>query len=355
MRNRPLGRTGLFVSEFCLGSMSFGSGPGIWGKMAGLDAAASERLIGHALDAGINFIDTADVYSGGDSERIVGAALKNLGVRREDVVIASKFSGETGAGPNARGASRSHILNAVRHSLDRLGTSHIDLYQIHGFDPATPIEETLRALEHLVRQGLVRYLGVSNWAAWQIAKALGISARLGWTRFDVAQVYYSLAGRDAERELLPMAASEGLGLLVWSPLAGGLLTGRYAPDERIPEKGQRRSFDFPPVHAPRAHACVDAMRAIAQAHEVSVSQVALAWLLHRPQVTSVILGVSRREQLEQNLAAAPISLSTAELARLDEVSRLPTEYPGWMLARQGASRARQLADAQPAGIASREP
>ncbi|MGZ9006448.1 MAG: aldo/keto reductase, partial [Burkholderiales bacterium] len=220
MRNLPLGRTGLFVSELCLGTMTFGGGEGMWGKIGSLQQDEADRLLGIALDAGINFIDTADVYARGLSEQITGQALKNLNVPRENVIVATKVFGETSAGPNARGASRSHILDGVKASLKRLQLDHIDLYQIHGFDPATPIDETLRALDQLVRHGHVRHIGVSNWAAWQIVKALGISERLNLARIESLQAYYTVAGRDLERELIPMLRSENVGLMVWSPLAG---------------------------------------------------------------------------------------------------------------------------------------
>jgi aryl-alcohol dehydrogenase-like predicted oxidoreductase len=342
MRHHSLGRTGLFVSELCLGTMTFGGGGGIWGQIGALQQSEAEQLIGSALDAGINFIDTADVYSAGLSEQITGQALKNLKVPRENVIVATKVLGETGPGPNARGASRGHILDGVKASLKRLQLEHIDLYQIHGFDPATPIEETVRALDQLVRHGLVRYVGVSNWAAWQIAKALGISERLGLSRFESLQAYYTIAGRDLERELAPMLASEGVGLMVWSPLAGGLLSGKYGRDQTGEAGSRRTSFDFPPVNRERAYDCIDAMRPIAQVHGVSVAQVALAWLLHQKHVTSVIIGAKRPEQLADNIAAAGLRLSADELAKLGEVSRLPDEYPGWMFERQGEVRRRQI-------------
>ncbi len=227
MRFKPLGRTGLFVSELCLGTMTFGGSVGLWAQIGTLAQADAERLIGQALDAGINFIDTADIYAGGVSEQITGQALKNLKVPRERVVVATKVSGEMGPGPNDRGNSHSHIVDGLEASLKRLQLDHVDLYQIHGFDPATPIEQTVRALDRLVQQGRVRYVGVSNWAAWQIVKALGIAERLGLARFESLQAYYTVAGRDLERELVPMLASEGLGLMVWSPLAGGLLSGKF--------------------------------------------------------------------------------------------------------------------------------
>jgi len=344
MRHHPLGRTGLFVSELCLGTMTFGGGEGIWSQIGDVQQADAERLVGAALDAGINFIDTADVYSGGLSEQITGQALKNLKVPRESVIVATKAFSETGTGPNARGASRGHVMDAVKASLKRLQLDHIDLYQIHGFDPATPIEETVRALDQLVRQGHVRYVGVSNWAAWQIAKALGIAERWGLSRFESLQAYYTIAGRDLERELVPMLRSEGVGLMVWSPLAGGLLSGKYGRDRQGEQGSRRTSFDFPPVNKDRAYDCIDAMRPIAEAHGVSVAQIALAWLLHQPQVTSVIVGAKRPEQLADNMAATQVELSAAELEQLDAVSGLPAEYPGWMFTRQGEYRRKQLAD-----------
>jgi aryl-alcohol dehydrogenase-like predicted oxidoreductase len=344
MRNHPLGRTGLFVSELCLGTMTFGGGEGMWNQIGAVQQSDAERLVGQALDAGINFIDTADMYSGGLAEQITGQALKNLKVPRDSVVIATKVFGETGSGPNARGASRGHIQDGIRASLKRLQLEHIDLYQIHGFDPATPIEETVRALDQLVRQGLVRYVGVSNWAAWQIVKALGVAERLGLARFESLQAYYTVAGRDLERELIPMLASEGLGLMVWSPLAGGLLSGKYGRDQAGEQGSRRASFDFPPVNRERAYDCIDVMRPIAQAHGVSVAQVALAWLLQQPRVTSIIVGAKRPEQLTDNLAATKLRLSTEEMAKLDTASRLPAEYPGWMLERQGEYRRKQVAE-----------
>jgi aryl-alcohol dehydrogenase-like predicted oxidoreductase len=347
MRYVPLGRTGLFVSELCLGTMTFGgTGESMWAKIGELQQSEAERLVGQAVDAGINFIDTADVYAGGVSEQITGQALKNLKIAREDVVVATKAMGEVGKGPNARGTSRGHIMDAVKASLKRLQLEHIDLYQIHGFDPATPIEETVRALDQLVRQGHVRYVGVSNWAAWQIAKALGIAERLGLSRFESLQAYYTVAGRDLEREIVPMLKSEGVGLMVWSPLAGGFLSGKYSRDQQAEAGSRRLAFDFPPVDKERAWNAIDVMRPIADGKGVSVAQVALAWLLHQPQVTSVIIGAKKPEQLADNIAATKVSLSAEELARIDEVSRLPGEYPGWMFERQGEYRRKQLAQSK---------
>ena len=329
MQYRQLGRTGLLVSELCLGTMTFGGG-GAWSLFGELGQAEADGLVGRALEAGINFIDTADIYADGQSEIITGAALKNLGVRRSDVVLATKAYGATGRGPNDRGASRAHIIDAVQASLKRLGTDHIDLYQMHGFDPVTPIDETMRALDDLVRQGLVRYVGCCNARAWQMMKAIGVSERNGWVRFDTLQAYYTLAGRDLEREVVSLVQDQKLGLLVWSPLAGGLLSGKFGRDRAAPDGTRRASLPFPPVDEARAFDCIDAMRPIAEAHKVSVAQVALAWLLHQKHVTTVIVGARRIEQLDDNIAATRLALSAEELGQLDAASALPPEYPGWM-------------------------
>ena len=344
MKYRKFGRTGLLVSELCLGTMTFGGSSGIWGQIGDLQQNEAEGLIGRSIDAGINFIDTADVYSEGQSEIITGQALKNLKIPRDSVVVATKVLGETGSkGPNSSGASRFHIMDGVKASLKRMQLDHIDLYQIHGFDPLTPIEETVHALDNLVQQGHVRYVGVSNWAAWQIAKALGIAERDRLARFESLQAYYTIAGRDLERELVPLLRSENVGLMVWSPLAGGLLSGKFDRNTEA-EKGTRRaSFDFPPVNRDRAYDCIDAMRELAEVRKASVAQIALSWLLHQPVVTSVIIGAKRVEQLDDNIAATAIKLSADELARLDKVSALPAEYPGWMLERQRLNRDKHLA------------
>ena len=340
MKFKQLGRTGLYVSEICLGTMTFGGNEeaGIWKAIGSLPQADVDAIMGKALAAGVNFFDTADVYSFGDSEERLGQSLKNLGVKRSDVVLATKVFGQMGPGPNDRGASRGHIMDSVKASLDRLQTDHIDLYQIHGNDAVTPIDETLRALDDLVSQGMVRYVGVSNWAAWKIAKAVGLSEAKGYARFETLQAYYTIAGRDLERELVPMLTSERLGLMVWSPLAGGLLSGKFGPGSNNPENARRTNFDFPPVNLDRAWACVEVMREVAQAHGASVARVALAWLLAKPHVMSVIIGAKTVEQLDDNLAAVGLELTPEELARLDEVSDLPAEYPGWMFARQGGAR-----------------
>jgi len=338
MRQRPLGNSGLFVSELCLGTMTFGGSDGIWEQIGQLDQRAADALVRTAIDAGINFIDTANVYAGGTSERMLGQSLRNLGIARDDVVIATKVMGPMGPGPNARGASRGHILSQCRASLARMGLDHIDLYQIHGFDPATPIEETLEALDTVVRQGYVRYVGLSNWAAWQVVKAVGIAEARRLAPILSLQAHYTLATRDLEREIVPMLASERIGLMVWSPLSGGFLSGKYDRDGAAAD-GRRATFDFPPVDRTRGFAAIDAMRGIAAARGATVAQVALAWLLHQPVVTSVIVGAKRVEQLTDNIAATEVVLDADDLATLDAVTRLPAEYPGWMLERQGGYRA----------------
>lgn len=336
MRYNQFGNTGLIVSELCLGAMTFGTNPGRFGQIHGLDQDAATALVRQALDAGINMIDTANVYTDGQSEEFVGGALKTLGVRRSDVVVATKGMGAMGSGPNDSGTGRKHLLDQIDASLKRLQLDHVDLYQIHGWDPVTPMEEALEALNDIVRSGRARYVGVSNWAAWQIAKALGISDRRGLARFVSLQAYYTVAGRDLERELVPMLLSEGLGLMVWSPLAGGLLSGKYdLTGEGAAGEGRRANFDFPPVDLARAAPLVEAMRVMAGKRDVSVAQIALAWLLYQPVVSTVIVGAKRPDQLADNIASCEVELEAAELEELDGLSALPREYPGWMFEAQG--------------------
>jgi aryl-alcohol dehydrogenase-like predicted oxidoreductase len=338
LRYKQLGRTGLFVSELCLGTMTFAGTGEVWNKFGTLDQAGVTEIVRASLAAGINLIDTADVYSAGDAERLLGGALKALGTRRSDVLVASKVHAPTGKGPNDRGASRAHIMDGVKASLERLQLDYIDLYQIHASDAVTPLDETLRALDDLVRQGLVRYVGVSNWPAWRVMKALGLCEKYGWARVDTLQAYYSIAGRDIEREIVPLLAEEKLGLLCWSPLAGGLLSGKFGPGSQAPAGARRAVTDFPPVNEERAWACVAAMRPIAQAHGVSVARVALAWLLTRAHVSSVVIGARDAAQLADNIAATTLELAPDEVATLDAVSALPEEYPGWMIERQAERR-----------------
>ena len=318
--------------------MTFG-GQSFWKVMGGLEQDAVTVLVKQAFDAGVNFIDTANVYSLGQSETFTGNAIKALGLPRDEIVVATKATGvmnETSV--NGRGQSRYHLMNQVDASLKRLQLDHIDLYQLHGFDPLTPLEESLATLNDLVRSGKVRYIGLCNMAAWQIMKGLAISEKNRWSRYERVQAYYTVAGRDLERDVLPLLQDQQLGLMVWSPLAGGLLSGKFSPDGQGPEGTRRATLDFPIVDKARAFRCVDAMRPIAQRHQVSVARVALAWLLSRPQVSTVILGAKTPEQLADNLGATQLELSADDLGALDEVSALPPEYPGWMIARQGQGR-----------------
>jgi aryl-alcohol dehydrogenase-like predicted oxidoreductase len=335
MRQNLLGRTGLYVSELCLGTMTFG-GKGLYQAIGQVGEKEAEALVGAALDAGVNFIDTANVYSDGDSERLLGAALKSLGRPRDQVVVATKVRGRVGPGVNEVGLSRAHILSAIDASLRRLGLEYVDLYQIHGLDPVTPIEETVRALDEVVRAGKARYVGFSNLPAWVAAKALTLADERGLSRFESAQVYYSIAGRDIEREIAPLCQAERVAILPWSPLAGGLLSGKFDPTKQGPADARRASFDFPPVNLERLPRVLAALREVAEAHQVSVARVALAWLLTRPFVTSVIIGAKRPDQLADNLAATELRLPPEHVQKLDDASALPPEYPGWMIEFQNA-------------------
>jgi aryl-alcohol dehydrogenase-like predicted oxidoreductase len=339
MKYNRLGNTGLQVSELCFGTMTF-SGANYFGGVIGtLGQKEATALIGRALEARINFIDTANVYSFGESETMTGQALKDLGVRRSDVVLATKVFGRMGPGPNDIGASRGHIMDSVALSLERLKTDHIDLYQIHQADIATSVEETMRALDDLVSQRMIRYVGVSNWEAWRIMKANGIAERRGWARVETNQAYYSLAGRDLEQELVPLMDDQGVGCLVWSPLSGGYLAGKYTPggDEQQ-EPGRRAAFDFPPIDKDKADRIVVAMRPIAKAHGVSVARVALAWVRAKPFVTSTIIGAKTLAQLNDNIEAVNLTLTAEEMAALDAVSAERPQYPHWMRTRNNSTR-----------------
>ena len=336
MKYNLLGNTGLKVSELCLGTMTFG-GRGMWTAIGALPQDEAKQLVKTSVDAGINFIDTANVYSEGLSEKMTGQAIRDLGLKRDDLVIATKVRGMMGTGPNNSGLSRKHILQQADESLVRLNMDYIDLYQIHGFDPLTPMEETLDALDSLVKSGKVRYIGCSNLAAWHIMKALGISAQQHLSKFVSLQAYYTIAGRDLERELVPMMLDQKIGLMVWSPLAGGFLSGKYSRNAST-EEGRRVTFDFPPINKDKAFDVIDVMQEIASAKGITVAQVALAWLLHKPVVTTVIIGAKREDQLLDNLKSTEVKLDDNEMARLDDVSQLAPEYPGWMIERQGADR-----------------
>lgn len=337
MNYNILGNTGLKVSELCLGTMTFG-GKGYWTAIGQLPQEHVDELVKRSAEAGINFIDTANVYSEGLSEEMTGKAIRNLGLKRDDLIIATKVRSKMGEGPNNTGLTRKHILQQAEESLRRLNIDYIDLYQIHGYDPLTPLDETLRALDDLVKSGKVRYIGCSNLAAWQLMKALDYSAFKDISKFISLQAYYTIAGRDLERELIPLLNDQKVGLMVWSPLAGGLLSGKYGRNMQSPEDSRRVSFDFPPVNKEKAFDIIDVMQPIAQQKGISVAQLALAWLLHQPAVTSVIMGAKKTEQLEDNLKAIDVKLTAEDLQKLDEVSKLQPEYPGWMLERQGQDR-----------------
>jgi len=339
MKYRLLGPTGLYVSELCLGTMTFGN-KGFWSVMGGLQQKDVNQLVQTAYDEGINFIDTANVYSFGESESFLGQAIKETRIPRDQMIIATKSTGIMDETPNGRGQSRFHIFNEVDASLKRLQLDYIDLYQIHGFDPLTPLEETLSALNDVVRSGKVRYIGLCNMSAWQIMKALGISRAKNYSEFISVQAFYSIASRDLEREVFPLLNDQDLGLMVWSPLAGGFLSGKYQRNANAPA-GARRSgeFDFPPLNKDRAYTCIEAMEPIAKAHGVSVARVALAWVLAKKEVSSVIIGAKTKEQLLDNVEASSLVLSPEEILQLDTVSAIPKEYPGWMLDFQAAYRA----------------
>jgi aryl-alcohol dehydrogenase-like predicted oxidoreductase len=330
MHYRMLGRTGLYVSELCLGTMTFG-GKGFWESIGKLTVSQAEAIVGKSLDSGVNFIDTADAYSEGESEKILGAALESLKTPREQVVIATKVRIRTGPGINQVGLSRSHIFASVDASLARLKLDFIDLYQIHGIDRDTPIEETMCALGDIIRTGKVRYIGFCNLPAWFAMKAIGYAKASGLPSFVSAQMYYSIVTRDIEREIVPLAQDQNLAILPWSPLAGGLLSGKFDMDKPGPKDARRTSFDFPPVDKGRAQKVINVLRSVSGEMGISPARVALAWLLTRPFITSVIIGAKTLEQLTDNLAATDVKLSPEHIAQIDSVSALPSEYPGWMV------------------------
>lgn len=342
MKYRLLGSTGLKVSELCLGTMTFGKN---FFGIAVVEQSDANAMVSRAIEAGINFFDTADVYSYGESETVLGQALKDSGAERDKLIIATKVrsamteASTAGTGDvNNVGLSRQHIFSSVEKSLQRLGTDYLDLYQVHGWDILTPIEETLRALDDLVRQGKVRYLGCSNWSARHLMKALCLARAHGWEGFVSLQAYYSLVGRDLEHELLPLCREENVGVLPWSPLSGGFLSGKYTRDTPNPEGGRRTGFQFPPIDEARGFDAVAALERIAKDKEATVAQVALAWLLARPGITSIIIGANRQSQLEDNLKAADLQLAAAEIEVLSATTAPAPQYPQWMIARQNEGR-----------------
>ncbi|MGC8626791.1 MAG: aldo/keto reductase [Acidimicrobiales bacterium] len=335
MEYRQLGRSGLRVSALSLGTMTFG-GLGGFSKVGTTDVAEARRVLDRCIEAGVNLVDTADIYSDGASEEIVGEIVRG---RRRDLLIATKCRFPTEPGANGAGSSRHHITRSVEASLSRLGTDYIDLYQLHGWDGQTPLEETMASLDSLVKAGKVRYIGCSNYSAWHMMKALGVSERLGLERFSSQQIYWSLLGRDAEVELVPAALDQGLGTLVWSPLAGGLLTGKYRRGSKPSEGRHLTDWDEPPIYdEAKAYDVIDAVVEVAKTHGVAPAQVALAWLLARPGVTSVIVGARNEEQISGTLPAADLKLSADEMNQLSKLSASPLPYPLWHQAKTVSDR-----------------
>jgi aryl-alcohol dehydrogenase-like predicted oxidoreductase len=340
MKYNQLGNTGVLVSELCLGAMTFG-GRGFWKAIGEQPQEEVNQLVKTSVEKGINFIDTANAYSEGLSEIMLGKALQDLGINRQHVVIATKLRARMGEGVNQIGLSRLHIADSVNDSLQRLNVAHIDLLYIHGVDLITPVEETLRGLEDVVRAGKVRYLGVSNHPAWMVVRANGIAERMGWTRFIALQNFYSIASREVEREIVPMALGEGLALMPWSPLAGGFLSGKFTRNIEKAGDSRRDNFDFPPINKERAYDIIDVMKEIGKQHHASVAMVALAWLRKKPSVTSIIIGAKKHEQLLENIASVDLNLSRDEMEKLDDISALAPEYPAWMIERQMQGRVPQ--------------
>lgn len=330
MEYRNLGRTGLRISRLTLGAMTFGNGSGIWGEIAGLGRKEAGRLVAAAVDAGVNLIDTADAYSQGRSEEVVGQVLSDLGLDDARALVATKVRLRTGPGQNDVGLGRSHVMRMVETSLRRIGRDHIDLLQLHDRDPLVPLEETLRALDDLVSQGKVRHIGVCNFSAGDLERVRSITARAHWVSIASNQVYYSLAARDIEHEIAPVADASGVSLLVWSPLSGGYLSGKYTAGGENAGTGRRANLNFPPIDPSKADPIVHVLRAIAKERNVSPAQAALAWVLGRAEVTAVTVGARSEKQLAENLAASRVVLSSGQIQRLDEVSTPAIPYPYWM-------------------------
>lgn len=329
MQYTTLGKTGLVVSRLSFGAMTFGEGQLVPGVTNSIDQAMADQMVGRVMDAGINLFDTADAYTSGQSEIMLGKALAD---RRDQVIIATKAGFRSGNAITDAGSSYRHIMMAAEASLKRLNTDYIDLYQLHIPDPITPLEETLRALEDLVRQGKVRYIGYSNFSAWKAAKMVGIQKHYNYTQFVAAQMYYSLLGRDLEHEVVPFVEDAGIGVLVWSPLAGGFLSGKYTRENPTPEGARLNEFKLPPIDVEQGYNVVDAIKPIAQAHDASSAQVAIAWILTKPFISSVIVGANKIHQLEDNLKVVDLTLSASEIDQLDTLTAPPALYPGWMQA-----------------------
>ena len=339
MKYNTIGNTGLKVSELCFGTMTFGGqDAGMWSKIGKLQQKDVNEMIKAVIDAGINFIDTANVYSFGQSEQLLGQALKDLNTLRDEVVIATKVLGPMKDKPNSKGLSRYHVFNSVDQSLERLQLDYVDILYVHGVDPATSLEEIVRTLNDIVDTGKVRYVAICNWPAWMIAQAQAIAKYNGWHQFIGLQHHYSAATRDIEHELVPMAEAHNLAIFPWSPLSGGFLTGKYTREGDKSDNGRRSNFDFPPIDKEKAYDLVDVMAEIGGQYDASPAQVALAWVRQQPGITSTIIGAKTIDQLNDNIHSVDINLSKADLKKIDEVSPLPMQYPGWMVQRQGEYR-----------------
>lgn len=326
MQYTRLGNTGLIVSRFAFGAMTFGSADGRMAAVHNVPQDLAEQLVGRSLESGINFFNTADAYSGGQSEEMLGRA---LGLKRKDVIIATKVGFRTGPAIVHQGLSRHHILMSAEQSLRRLGTDYIDVYLVHRLDPFTPVEETLHAIDSLVQQGKVRYVGFSNWPAWLAAKSVGLQNQNGWARFCAAEMYYSLLGRDLEHEIAPFVQDAGIGIMVWSPLAGGFLTGKYTRENREGNGGRLSTFDILPLDRERGYDVVDRLKAVAAARGCTPAQVSLAWLLSKPFVSSILIGASKLSQLDDNIAAVHVKLTPEDLTVLDKLTEPASTYPNW--------------------------
>ncbi|MGV8879754.1 MAG: aldo/keto reductase [Sphingobacteriaceae bacterium] len=337
MKYNFLGNTGLLVSELCFGTMTFG-GKGHWEAIGKIQQKEVNELMKTVVDSGINFIDTANIYSFGESEKILGQSIRDLGLNRNELVIATKVRGRMNNKPNSVGLSRYHIFNAVNESLQRLQLDHLDILYVHGVDLKTPVEETMRALNDLVISGKSRYIAICNWPAWMVMKAVVIAEKNNWNRPVGLQYFYSLSGRDIEREILPMAEDQQLAVMPWSPLAGGFLTGKYTRNKEKTGNSRRDEFDFPPIDKEKAYDIVDVITGIAREYEVSAAQVALAWVRMQRGVTSTIIGAKNIDQLHDNIKSVDIILSAEDLKKIDTVSDLPIEYPAWMVAHQANGR-----------------
>lgn len=339
MKYNFLGNTGLLVSQLCFGTMTFG-GKGFWEAIGRIQQQEVNNLMKVVIESGINFIDTANVYSYGESEKLLGQSIKDLNLNRNELVIATKVRGRMDDNPNSVGLSRYHIFNSVNESLERLQLDHIDILYVHGVDHRTPVEETMRALNDIVLTGKVRYIAVCNWPAWMVMKAQSIADKNGWNKFIGLQYFYSLAGRDIEREIVPLAQDQNLGIMPWSPLAGGFLSGKYTRDIEKTGNSRRDTFDFPPIDKEKTYDIVDVITEIGQQYNASPSQIALAWVRQQPGITSTIIGAKNIEQLNDNIKSIEIELSTAHLERINAISTLTKEYPEWMIDRQSADRPR---------------